>query len=86
MGVSGINSDSASVTYGVPQGSVLGPLLYLIYIDGLTIIPLNSGSLVIFADDVLLHRVIYGAEELLALQEDVNSLANWIKAHHLTLS
>ena len=53
---------------------MLGPLLFLIYIDGLTSIPLNGGSLVIFADDLLLHKVIYCADDFLALQEDVDSL------------
>ena len=50
-------------------------------------IPLNSSSLVIFADDhdLLLYKVIYG-KDFLALQEDVDSFANWINVHHLTLN
>ena len=86
MGVSGVNSDPMNVMSGVPQGSVLGPLLFLIYIDGLTSLPLNGGSLVIFADDLLLHKVIHCAEDFLALQEDVDSLADWIRDHYLTLN
>ena len=43
----------------------------LLYVDGLSSIQqlVNGGSLVIFADDLLLHKVIYGAEDFLALQE-----------------
>ena len=41
---------------GVPQGSVLAPLLFLIYINEVTEIPLNDGCMLLYADDILLYR------------------------------
>ena len=56
---------------GVPQGTVLTPLLFLCYINGL---PENVSSEVrLYADDVLLYNIIHTKEDCLILQEDSNS-------------
>ncbi len=53
----GIKSESSHVTSGVPQGSILGPFLFLIYIDDIAKETLCEGSkLVLYADDILLYR------------------------------
>ena len=60
---------------GVPQGSVLGPILFLIFISDL---PDNIRSSVrLFADDCVLYRNIYSIQDFLILQEDLTSLGQW---------
>ena len=71
-----------SVTSDVPQGSVLGPLLFLIYIDDITRISLTEGTkLVLYANDMLHYRKIDHPEDYVALQMDINSVNNWIKGN-----
>ena len=63
-----------SVVSGVHLGSVLGPLLFLICIDGLSGIHLSGGSIVLFADELLLHRKITCLEDFVVIQNDVDEL------------
>ena len=79
-------SPPTDVVSGVPQGSVLGPLLFLIYIDRLAEIPLNGGSLIMFADDVLLYKVIQTPTDFNDLQNDVNMLVQRISDRMLKLN
>ena len=75
MVVGGEESDSVPVTSGVPQGSVLGPILFLVYINNL---PENIISQVrLFADDTAVYLTIEGANENLTLHNDLDRLFMW---------
>ena len=73
--VEGDRSSAAPVTSGVPQGTVLGPLLFLLHINDL---PGNVQSQVrLFADDCLLNWVIDTAADQHLLQQDLQALEQW---------
>ena len=73
--VDGAYSRWSPVHSGVPQGTVLGPLLFLIYINDL---PDSVSSTVrLFADDCLVYREVGSIDDQLALQRDLDSLENW---------
>ena len=74
----GEKSEEASVDSGVPQATVLGPLLFLCLINDL---PETVKSTVrLFADDCLLYREIRSFEDHLLLQEDLHMLEKWAEA------
>ena len=82
--IGGEDSETIPVISGVPQGSVLGPLLFLIYIDDVARVPLSEGtSLVLYADDLLLFRAIDGPEDFAILQRDINAVNNWVSNNYL---
>ena len=63
------------VTSGVPQGSVLGPVLFLAYINDITTSVRSSMRL--FADDSKVYRIIYDENDGKQLQFDLNTLQKW---------
>ena len=75
--VNGEESFQADVLSGIPQGSVLGPLLFLVYINDLPD-KIKSESL-LFADDTKIFREIRCKEDAIELQSDVDSLDTWSK-------
>ena len=62
-------------TSGVPQGSVLGPLIFNIYVNDLC--TMLSSSKLSFADDLKVFRVILAPNDCIALQEDINTTLTW---------
>ena len=85
--LNGASSQSGHVISGVPQGSILGPLLFLIYIDDITHANISEASkIVIYADDILLYRPISSKEDYVALQSDIDALSNWTTRNFMTFN
>ena len=82
-------SSSGSVTSGIPQGTVLGPILFVVYINDILENITSDGFL--FADDTKIFRAITSRSDALHLQADIGSLKRWgmefnlDKCHVLTL-
>ena len=73
--VSGCHSRWSPVTSGVPQGSVLGPLLFLTYINDIP--DTVTSSIKIFADDTKVYRSVSNPSHIQELQLDIDSVVQW---------
>ena len=79
----GYDSNVLPVVSGVPQGSVLGPLLFITYINNVTSVVSTESELNLFADDIALYRIIKSTEDYTQLQNDIDSISSFISGKHL---
>ena len=75
--VNGAKSDWAPVLSGVPQGTVLGPLLFFLYINDIS--TYIDSEIRLFADDCVCYREIKDIEDTLKLQKDIDQLGCWAR-------
>ena len=72
------------VNTGVPQGSILGPFLFLVYINDLPAVSSTKSKIVIFADDTSLFQS--GKQNLLTIRNDTNEMTNWFACNKLSIN
>ena len=79
-------SDALPVTVGVPQGSILGPLLFVVYINNLPDAVINA-EVTLYADDTVLYYFSKDPRLLEdKLNEDLLRVAHWLRENKLTLN
>ena len=84
--VNGVDSNMENIEVGVPQGSCLGPLLFLVYINDLPCIIKNS-KVSMYADDTSLYNFSKDISQLNgAINEDLGKLDRWLKGNRLSLN
>ena len=78
--INGFTSAPCQVTSGVPQGSVLGPLLFIMFMNWLKKVPLSDNTkLILYADDILLYKPVNS-------DQDSDAFQNWTNSHGLKLN
>ena len=86
VSIDGVDSKTLNITCGVPQGSSLGPLLFLIYINDSRYC-LNKTESGHFADDTY---ILYGSKKLKTVEVVVNTelklVTNWLRLNKLSLN
>jgi len=70
--LNGVYSSWASVLSGIPQGSVLGPLLFILYINDLPDCLNFDSNIYLYADDAKLYRHVFNNQDRILLQDDIN--------------
>jgi len=78
-------SEPIKVTSGVPQGSHLGPILFLLYIDDLPM-AIKHSEILLYADDAKIFKMMDSPEAVSQLQQDIDNITHWCKNYRLALN
>ena len=76
-----VSSQQLEVLSGVPQGSILGPLLFVLFINDIHAAISPGTKCALYADDTKIWRTIVTESDCFALQNDITSLHNWSKTN-----
>jgi len=80
-------SNAVKVKLGVPQGSVLGPLLFLMYINDIVKVINNECVIRLFADDALIYTTGYASRDIGdRLNEQIKKIEEWLELNRLTVN
>lgn len=81
----GYNSVSYKVTSGVPQGSHIGPILFLMFINDICNY-IRHSNYSLFADDLKLYKVVKNSDDVLHLQKDLDAVQLWCTHNNMSLN
>lgn len=86
VSIANLNSNLASISLGVPQGSILGPILFILYINDIHNASIISNP-ILFADDTTSTYVANNVAALnTTINEDLEKLYNWLNTNKLSLN
>ncbi|RYA69761.1 reverse transcriptase family protein, partial [Enterobacter cloacae complex sp. 2DZ2F20B] len=80
----GYESSKTVVSSGVPQGSILGPLFFVIYIND--VVRDIKSNVLMYADDLKIFREVNSFEDCLSLQNDLHTFHNWSNSNLLPVN